>query len=261
MTLCVKWIMTEFNKDRWKVVQSTADPCMYMITNTSTNKVSHMIVHTDDCDCIGDDKQDLVIIAAKFDERFKISIVDADNQLGRLRKRWTRKEDKVSGVDITQPDYIAEVYMKFSEFMNNREVHTPFPENCFLSRADEKGVPWPVDEVKAREIQERGYMKAVGCLLWAARMTTPAISCGVNMLCRMTSSPTKEAWIPVHQPGPWNPVPKRRQPEDDRVLGQQQPSGPEGLQGSTWTRPVLDERPDCLDEPEAPTCGMFELRE
>ena len=39
-----------------------------------------------------------------------------------------------------------------------------------------------------------GYQSIVGSLLWASRNCYPETACGVNLLCRVMSRPTMEAW-------------------------------------------------------------------
>ena len=49
-------------------------------------------------------------------------------------------------------------------------------------------------DTEVKDVKELGYQSLVGSLLWAARNCFPEISCGVNMLCRVMSRPTMEAW-------------------------------------------------------------------
>ena len=46
-----------------------------------------------------------------------------------------------------------------------------------------------------RSVLDRGYMKAVGMILWAARNVFLECLVGVSFLCRVMSSPCENAWL------------------------------------------------------------------
>ena len=50
------------------------------------------------------------------------------------------------------------------------------------------------DQSEIDEVYEKGYMKAVGGLLWSARCTAPQTTLGINYLQRVMSQPTHEAF-------------------------------------------------------------------
>lgn len=91
---------------------------------------------------------------------------------------------------MTQVAYVEELYNTFKDHTPSREVATPFPENEYLSLADEPS-PDP-DEIK--EMIAVGYQVLVGGILWIARNSAPDLSFAVSMLQRVMSAPTRRAW-------------------------------------------------------------------
>ena len=49
-------------------------------------------------------------------------------------------------------------------------------------------------EEEHKRVLDRGYQKAVGCILWAARNVFPQTLYTVGQLCKVMSKPTEEAW-------------------------------------------------------------------
>ena len=146
-----------------------------------------MLVHTDDCDVIGECKADLTYIAQKFDERFGIKIVDEDYMLG-VKRTISTNSDGVRCVELTQTDYIETLYREYEEHVKGSKTpETPFPESAFLSMAHPDGSPCATPETEYKSILKMGYQSVVGSLLWASRNCYPETACGVNLLCRVES--------------------------------------------------------------------------
>ena len=68
------------------------------------------------------------------------------------------------------------------------------PETIFLSLSTPDGKRKETDQSEIDEVYEKGYMKAVGGLLWSARCTAPQTTLGINYLQRVMSQPTHEAF-------------------------------------------------------------------
>ena len=113
------------------------------------------------------------------------------------------EKDGVRYLELTQEEYIENLVKQFfeqikkyvsSRRMQNGYVKEPVPVGTFLSVAGdpEKGILAP-DESTVKQYLAEGYQSAVGSLNWPAQHCYPEISAGVHQLCRLMTSPTKEA--------------------------------------------------------------------
>jgi len=182
------WIMETFNNNEFKCVQSLRDPCLFTITD-SNGKKTYMICYTDDLDCYTEEMSSMLKISKAFDKKFGIKVVNPDYMLGVVRKQYER--EGVLYTHLTQTAYIEEVYKTFRPFMpeniRSRSTHFPKGERLYIGSHD-------ADNKEIEAVKNRGYLKLVGSLLWYVRNTAPALSFGVNQLCKVMSSPTEHAW-------------------------------------------------------------------
>lgn len=65
---------------------------------------------------------------------------------------------------------------------------TPFPYGLMLEKTD------AASDEEAQEILDKGYMKIVGMLLWAARGVYPECQVGMHQLSKVASRPSHVAW-------------------------------------------------------------------
>lgn len=187
------WMLDELNKNGWICVKSREDPCLFIVTNPQKER-AWCIIHTDDVQSFCTTAEIGAAIAHKFDERFKISMVDASEMLGVLREHSVDEKTGVTTVRLTQPGFIEDLHKQYVAHIPKRVPTTPFPEKEFLSLSDSDGnrIEPPADEM--REVFALGYQSVVGALLWAQRNTAPQIAFGVNMMQRVMSKPTMAAW-------------------------------------------------------------------
>jgi len=180
------FILKEFNSHGWSCSKSKSDPCLF-IFKSPTSKQTLFVIHTDDCDGVGESLDDLKYIADKFDKRFKIKYCNSRFMLGIQRDITKTREHTI--LDLTQPDFIDTTTKQFEKHFPKREVNTPFPASTLLHKLLDE----PNDEV-SHELIVRGYQRLGGSLLWAARNCHPDISFGVNNICRLMGKPTERAW-------------------------------------------------------------------
>ena len=80
----------------------------------------------------------------------------------------------------------------FKDELDEEPVDTPFPPKVVLSKFG-----YNQGSVSPEEVQkylDKGYMRAVGMLLWAQRQVFAECAVGVSMLCRVMSCPNEESW-------------------------------------------------------------------
>ena len=181
------WMATEFNKDGWSCRRLRTEPSWYVIISPRGLQ-TWMLCHVDDVEAMTQSTADGLLIAERFHKRFGIRMVDPNEMLGVRRERITK--NGITTLRMTQTAYVEELYNTFKDHAPSREVATPFPENEYLSLADEPS-PDP-DEIK--EMIDIGYQVLVGGLLWIARNSAPDLSFAVSMLQRVMSAPTRRAW-------------------------------------------------------------------
>ena len=180
------WMTVEFNKDGWRCRSLRTEPSWFVIISPRGLR-TWMLCHVDDVEAMTQSTADGLLIAERFHKRFGIRMVDPNEMLGVRRERITK--NGITTLRMTQTAYVEELYNTFKDHAPSREVATPFPENEYLSLADEPS-PDP-DEIK--EMIDIGYQVLVGGLLWIARNSAPELSFAVSMLQRVMSAPTRRA--------------------------------------------------------------------
>ena len=200
------WLLEKFNQDGWTCRKCLYDPCLFKFVSPQ-GKWTFMLVHVDDCTMVGESKADSALITAAFADKFTITVVDPGYMLG-IRSDLYEK-DGVRYLELTQEEYIENLVKQFSEQikkhvssrrMNNGYVKEPVPVGTFFSVAGDpdKGI-LPPDEADVKQYLADGYQSAVGSLNWPARHCYPEISAGVHQLCRLMTTPTKEAYAAAMQ--------------------------------------------------------------
>ena len=179
---------------RWTCTRPLMDPCLFKFTRsiltpdgklTSTSE-SIALIYTDDVDMIGSDDGIMQDVYDAMDKEWGVNEVKSDHVLGVQR---TYSEDRET-LTLTMSSYIDTVVNLFEEHIPNKTTKTtPFPETVFLSKLDKS-----VTDDEAKRVLERGYQKAIGCLLWIARNVFCMCLVGVSMLCRVMSRPSELAW-------------------------------------------------------------------
>lgn len=80
--------------------------------------------------------------------------------------------------------------MKLVGFDGKKQVHTPFPEDLFLTAWD------PFNEVtdeEAKAIKKKGYNCLVGLIMWSVRMCILEGKLGAHLLSRVLARPSEKA--------------------------------------------------------------------
>jgi len=124
-----KFIMEMFNTRGWHCTRAYSDRCLFIFESKAGRRV-YMSVHTDDCQLIGDDEEDLKYIRDKFAEKYGIKDCNPEDMLGvkmELSKDGTEME-------LTQTAYIEQMYAKFGKYFKakERQVELPMPDKTFI---------------------------------------------------------------------------------------------------------------------------------
>jgi len=149
-----------------------------------------VLIHTDDCDACGEDDQILEQIFSKLNQIWSIKIVDPEYMLGITRK-ITYIDDQytcVESIECTMSAFIQSIADSFDTHLINAAVNTPYPEKLHLSKHDDTCA------TESAAIIARGYQRAVGMLLWAARHCFPECKYGVSQLCSVMGKPSEAAF-------------------------------------------------------------------
>ena len=180
------FIMERFNQDGWSVKKARMDPCLF-IFQSPTKRTTYVSIHTDDCEGVGDNFEDLNFIADEFHKRFKIKIGDPRFMLG--IKREVSESNGVTFMTMTQPDFVITTFNQHKHLLSKGVPETPFPAGSFMHLAQSEDDP----KVHKKFI-DMGYMNIVGSLLWGARNCYPEMLYGVTQCCRLMSKPDPQAW-------------------------------------------------------------------
>jgi len=179
------FILDFFNKAGWGCKQCVQDPSLFIIIDLRGGRI-YLLIHTDDCDMVGDNLDQMKLVAKAFHEEYEIKICPPNFMLGVSRELSSCG----NFMEFTQIGYVEALYEQFSGFIKSRLVPTcPFPPLKILSLAKQE-----YSEKESRAVLKDDYLGLVGSLLWAARNCFPECSSGVNQLGRVVSRPTREAF-------------------------------------------------------------------
>ena len=152
--------------------------------------VSYLSVYTDDIDCVGPDEGVLEEIFQTMHKIWPSREVDSGFMLG--IKRDFYEEKGVKKVRLSQPDFLENAFegefaMYSNPYLEGRKKlpRTPLPPGTFISKAN---AGKDAEEVKT--VQDMGYMKLCGILIWACRGTIPEASFAVSQVCKLMSCPS-----------------------------------------------------------------------
>jgi hypothetical protein len=158
----------EFNKHPFKCVQLKLEPCMFIITNTDTDAVTHLLIHVDDIDAICDDSDDVIYIFGQLASKFGIKECDPDIMLGIQRKMSLA--DGIRFLDITMERFVTDMYNKWKAKRNFKlsTPDIPFPSGKQLSVVGTEFCPRPDDdEIEAtRQDFQNSRVKFYGKHAW-----------------------------------------------------------------------------------------------
>ena len=150
------------------------------------------LIYTDDCDVIGSSPEILQDIYQAVNDRWGAKEVDSEFVLGVKRVHTIDETSGEHRCELTMTAFVDGMVEAFKSYLDDEEVNTPFPPKVMLTKFDyNNGLT--TDE-EAKEFLEKGYMRAVGMLLWATRQVFAECAVGVSMLCRVMSCPNSEAW-------------------------------------------------------------------
>ena len=198
-------ILRLFNNDQWTCHQAEMDPCLFHfirkykvhgkpVTDTMRQVLDQpelsqawVLIHTDDLDANGTDKEILDCIFKTLDERWSIK---TENQILCLAstEKHQRTNKATSPNEHSMEAYTTGVAETFRKDLPKKTLATIFPSKLYLSKSNKASD----EEIKAN--LGRGYMRAVGMILWAIRHCFPEGKYGVSQLCKLMSCPSNAAF-------------------------------------------------------------------
>lgn len=164
--------------------RSNVDQCIYH--KVEEDQLLYVAVYVDDILIFSNNIKMIRALKKKLASSFKMKDMgEASSVLG---MKITRSEDSIK---IDQAKYISDVLTRFG--MNDcNPTATPMDYNQKLSATMS-----PKDDDGKRRMSEVPYMQAIGCLLFAAKISRPDICYAVNLLSRFGTNPGKPHWEAV----------------------------------------------------------------
>ena len=204
--LLYNWMLTEMgadSEDEWIVSQMLYAPCMFKIL--INNRVSFVVVHTDDCDGASQDPRDGAAIRDAFNARFGVKDVDPKFMLGNQRDVYQvdgegnilsePTPESITVLRHHQTGYVDKLWENWGHFRKGKSApSTPFPEKSSISPVDRTGKPIIVSADEHTAVLKRGYRELIGGLLWPIRNAYPSCAFGISQLCRCMQTPSEVAW-------------------------------------------------------------------
>jgi hypothetical protein len=179
-------LLKHFNQTGWTCTQSRMDPCLFTLTD-QRGKKAWLLIHTDDCDGVGEDDQILDAIYSKINDIWSVKLTDPEYMLGVSRK-LTYTQNRISSIELTMTPFIEAMERSFQQHLPPVTTNTPFLESTRISKLEE------VDSEEVQQVLQLGYQRAVGMLLWGARHCYPECKYGVSRLCSVMARPTYKAF-------------------------------------------------------------------
>lgn len=178
-------ILELFNKDGWTCKRCIKEPCLFIIEKD--NKRTYMLVWTDDCDLVGESKDQLQEIFTIVNTKWESKQIDPSYMLGIKREIITETQDLMQ-VELTMTAYVEAMANTFEKDLLSKNVTTPLPDGFFTYKKT------TTSEQESKAVLARGYQRLFGSLLWAARGTFPECLEGCSMLGRVMSAPAEDDW-------------------------------------------------------------------
>jgi hypothetical protein len=199
-------ILRLFNNDQWTCHQAEMDPCLFhfvrkhkkhgkpiteamrQVLDQAEVSQAWVLIHTDDLDANGTDSEVLECIFRILDERWSIKKTEPDFMLGINRKVSRDEKGNVTSCELSMEAYTTGVAETFRSDLPKKTLATIFPSKVYLS----KSIKASDEEITAN--LGRGYMRAIGMILWAVRHCFPEGKYGVSQLCKLMSCPSNAAF-------------------------------------------------------------------
>ena len=179
-----EFIMKAFNKNGWKCIKSRMDPCFFHLNKNGRR--SWLLAFVDDIDCASEHPEDAQLIFDTMNKEWKCKEVDFSYMVG--VKRTFTNEEGVRTMHMTMESYIEGMFHAFKEFIPKRTQHTSCDPGMLLSLKNDS------NPSEHKRVLDRGYQRAIGMILWAARGVYPQCLYTIGQLCKVMSKPTEHAW-------------------------------------------------------------------
>jgi hypothetical protein len=151
--LLYNWMLAEMGadfEDEWIVAQMLYAPCMFKIL--INNRVSFVVVHTDNCDGASQDPRDGAAIRDALNARFGVKDVDPKFMLGNQRDVYQVDgegnilsepiPESITVLRHHQTGYVDKLWEHWGHFRKGTSApSTPFPEKSSISPVDRTGKP------------------------------------------------------------------------------------------------------------------------
>ena len=199
-------LLRMFNNDEWSCHQCEMDPCLFYFMRKGvkhgrpiTDNMREILdqpeisqawisIHTDDLDSAGTDQKILVEIFRIIDERWSLKETEPDYMLGVKRTVSKDSDGNIISCELTMEAYVQGVADTFREDLPTKTLASAFPEKVYISKGNKP------DEGEAKANLARGFMRAVGMILWAVRHCFPEGKYGASQLCGVMACPSDAAF-------------------------------------------------------------------
>ena len=220
-TICRDEFINEyFNKGEWVCHHCVdTDPCLFHIKRLAEPRqtatcdtcgttvppkdevvVDEMwvLIHTDDCDLYGTTDDILASFEKVIDDKWGIKSVNPEEQLGVKRViSYPEGADGPMEVRVTMPVFVEGMAATFADdpyYPSNKDMTTPYPVDML---PDVRVNKEEVSEDEAKGVIKRGYQRAVGMIMWAARHCFPECQLAASFASRNLSHPSLRDWKAV----------------------------------------------------------------
>lgn len=164
--------------------RSEVDQCLYY--KVTEGESIYIAIYVDDILLFCNNMDTLAVIKKTLGDKFKMKDMgEASSVLG---MRITREENAIK---VDQSKYIADVLSRFG-MEDCNPSNTPMDYNQKLSASMS-----PSNDSDKNKMVNVPYMQAIGCLLFAAKISRPDICYAVNVLSRFSNNPGKPHWEAV----------------------------------------------------------------
>ena len=191
-----KFILKRFNTDGWSATKCKMDPCLFHLRKDGEEMLA--LIYTDDCDCIGSNQDIMSEFQTILNDKWGIRETDPEFMLGVKRTMSNIGADgKDVAVELTMTEYVQSMVKEFEADITalpKRHREIPIPPGVVVSLSPNTTV---TEENK--DYLERGYNRACGMVMWAARHCYPQCLYGISQCCRVMARPTEKEWTYILQ--------------------------------------------------------------
>ena len=180
-------LLSTFSHQGWSIKRTIMDPCLFFIKNA--DQFMLLSIHTDDCDAVASNDTILDSFEKIANSIWTLKPTSPEYMLGWERIAETDDNNVLISITCLQTAFVKGTVAAFKdELQHMKNVTTPFPLKHSFNKET------IVSEQEIQKYMNKGYQRANGLVMWAARHSFKELKFGASLCSSMLSKPNQEAF-------------------------------------------------------------------